>query len=150
MEKVEEIKKLTEEVLKYVGANAVATVSIIDESTYQVTIEGEDLSYLIGYRGEAIDALQTFLNLALYKKFGDAAKVVVEINGYRKQRQEKIEQIARNFIDRVRFLDKDIEMPPMNPFERKTVHTFVATYTDVTSESVGDGHNRRVVLKPKK
>lgn len=150
MEKQQTIKQLLEEILNFMNANAVVDIEVDAENNHKATIEGENLSFLIGYRGESIDALQTLLNITIFKRFGDDTKVLVDINGYRKQRQDKLEQIARNFIDRVRFLGKEVEMPPMNPFERKTVHTFVSTYDDVVSESTGEGHERRVVLKPKK
>ncbi|HSX39847.1 MAG TPA: R3H domain-containing nucleic acid-binding protein [Candidatus Saccharimonadales bacterium] len=150
MEKQKELKNLIEEILKHINAQATVIVEEDPEKISIVTIDGNDLSYLIGYRGESLDGLQTIVNLALYRKFGPETKAVVDINGYRKQRQEKVEQIAKSFIDRVRFLGKEVAMPPMNPFERKTVHTFVGTYDDITSESAGEGPYRHVVLKPKK
>ena len=58
--------------------------------------------------------------------------------------------MAKSYIDRVRFFQKDVELPPMDPWERRQIHMFVSEYDDVVSESVGEGHERRVTLKPKK
>lgn len=115
-----------------------------------VEITGNELNHLIGYRGDALNALQHFLNSAYYNGAGEYVRVLVDINGYRDQRKDKLEDMAKSFIDRVRFFSQEVEMPPMNPSERRIVHSFVSEYDDVTSESVGVGRDRRVVLKPKK
>ena len=77
-------------------------------------------------------------------------RIAVDINGYRDQRKAKLEEMTRNFIDRVRFFSQEVEMPSMSPMERRIVHVFVSGYDDIVSESVGIGRDRRVVLKPNK
>jgi len=114
-----------------------------------VSIAGNELNHLIGYRGDTLNALQHFLNSAYYNRAGEYVRVLVDVNGYRDQRKEKLEDMAKNFIDRVRFFNQEVEMPSMNPSERRLIHTFVSNYDDVVSESVGVGRDRRVVLKPK-
>jgi spoIIIJ-associated protein len=57
--------------------------------------------------------------------------------------------MARNYIDKVRFFQKEVELPRMNPWERREIHILVSEYDDILSESTGEGTNRRVVLKPK-
>ena len=146
-----ELKQITEDILKHMNVKADVSVveeTVGEETVLNVTIEGDDLSFLIGYRGESLDGLQTVLSLILNRKSGMWQRVVTDINGYRKQRQDKIEEITKGYIDRVRFLTKEIEMPPMTSAERRYVHMFVSAYTDVVSESVGEGASRRVVLKP--
>ncbi len=150
MNKSEEIKKLLSDILKHIGANLKIFIEETPENIINVNLEGGDLSYLIGYRGESLDALQTLVSLIMFKKTGEWTTVVVDINGYKKQKQDKIEQITKTYIDKVRFLGKDVEMNPMSPAERRQVHAFVGTYDDITSESTGEGRDRRVVLKPKK
>lgn len=115
-----------------------------------VSITGSELNHLIGYRGDTLNALQHFLNAAYYNGAGEYVRVLVDVNGYRDQRKDKLEDMAKNFIDRVRFFNQEVEMPPMNPSERRLVHTFVSEYDDVESTSVGVGRDRHVVLKPKK
>jgi len=120
-----------------------------EEGTYKVAIDGDDLSFLIGYRGESLNALQTLLSTMLFNESNEWTHVVLDINGYRNTRQDKIEDMTKNFIDRVRFHKADVEMPSMNSYERRQVHMFVEEYPDVTSESTGEGRARRVVLKLK-
>jgi spoIIIJ-associated protein len=115
-----------------------------------LSISGNDLNHLIGYRGDSLNALQHFLNTAYYNNAGEYVRITVDVNGYRDQRRSKIENMTRGFIDRVRFFNQDVEMPAMNPSERRMVHTFISSYDDVISESTGMGRDRRVVLKPKK
>lgn len=114
-----------------------------------VSISGNELNHLIGYRGNSLNALQHFLNSAYFNNSGEYVRILVDINGYRDQRKGKIEEMTKKFIDRVRFFSQEVEMPPMNPGERRVVHTFISDYDDVMSESVGIGRDRRVVLKPK-
>lgn len=116
----------------------------------EVEIEGENLNFLIGYRGESLSAMQNFLNVAMNRNASPEAwsRVVVDINGYRQQREGKIEEIVRGLIDRVRFFGKEVEMSPMSASERYFVHDYVSEYEDITSESVGERANRHVVLKP--
>ena len=121
-----------------------------EEGTYKVTIDGNDLSFLIGYRGESLHALQTLLATMLFNELNEWVHVVVDINGYRDGRREKIEEMTRSFIDRARFHNTEIEMPTMNSFERRQVHMFVDDYPDIFSESTGEGRSRRVVLRLKK
>ncbi len=150
MEKIDKLKSTLDEILSFMSINPAVAIEEADVNSYTIKIEGENLNFLIGYRGESLESLQNLLNLIMYKQLNDWMRVVVDINGYRTQKQEKIEQIAKGFIDRVRFLAKDVEMPPMSPSERRLVHVFLQEYDDVTSESIGIGQNRRVVLKPKK
>jgi len=145
--KVDRIKTILNNTLDFLGISPTVSVTASNDCI-DVQVSGDDLSFLIGYRGESLSALQTFLMLALNKGSSEWTRVVVDINAYRKQRTEKIENIARNFIDKVRFFNKEIEMPPMNSFERFQVHTFVAEYDDITSDSIGERAERRVVLRP--
>ena len=141
-------KEKLEEILGFIGVSP--SVNIEDQdSTFKVTIEGDDLSFLIGYRGESLNALQTLLGSMLFNESDEWTHIILDINGYRNSRQDKIEDMTRNFIDRVRFHKSEVEMPTMNSFERRQVHMFVSDYPDILSESAGEGRGRRVVLKLK-
>ncbi len=150
MSNTSELQTKIGEIFKFIGVSPDIDIQTDSEGVVNVGIEGDDLNFLIGYRGESLDALQTLLGVMTFKETGAWETVVVDINGYRKQKQEKIEQIARSYIDKVRFFGKEMEMNIMSPAERRMVHAFVSTYDDVISESTGEGQNRRVVIKPKK
>ncbi len=142
------LKNKLNEILNFIGVTP--KVSIVEEDgTYKISIEGDDLSFLIGYRGESLNALQTLLATMLFNELNEWVHVLVDINAYRESRNSKIEEMTKNFIDRVRFHKSEAELPPMNAFERRQVHVFVAEYPDIISESAGEGRDRRVVLKLK-
>jgi len=149
MNYADSIEKYLKSVFKHIGIKPKMDISRNEElDLYEVFIEGSDLSFLIGYRGESLNALQTLLTLSLFKEFNEWVNVLVDINGYRDKRKEKIEEITKNYIDRVRFFKKDVTMPIMNASERRLVHIFVSGYDDINSESTGEAPYRRVVLKP--
>jgi spoIIIJ-associated protein len=145
-------KDILENVLKKtLGFLGVSSDFLLEENEdgVLVSITGNELNHLIGYRGDCLNAFQHFLNSAYFNTSGEYVHILVDINGYRDQRKGKIEEMTKKFIDRVRFFSQEVEMPPMNPSERRVVHTFISEYDDVISESVGTGRDRRVVLKPK-
>lgn len=147
MDKLSLVKSRLADIFGFMHISPKVTVDEVEDAI-RVFIEGDRLSFLIGYRGESLDALQTILALSLSKDLGEWSRVLVDINGYREQRIEKIEDITRGFIDRVRFFSKEVALPPMNSFERYRVHTFVSEYDDITSESIGEKRDRHVILKP--
>jgi spoIIIJ-associated protein len=125
-------------------------VMIIEmDNGYSIEIDGHDLSFLIGFRGEGLSALQDMLNRMVFSEYGDWAQIDIDINGYKVRKRERLQDIAKNFIDKVRFHGDAVELPPMRAFERKIIHTFVSDYPDMESESTGDGSDRRVVIKVK-
>lgn len=117
---------------------------------FSVTISGDNLNYLIGFRGQSLEALQTLVKQILFRKTGEHTILTIDINEYKDKKTEKLQDLARSFIDKVRFFEKEIELPRMNPWERRQIHIFVTEYDDVESESIGEGEDRRIVLKPKK
>jgi spoIIIJ-associated protein len=149
-----DIKELIDNSLKkifsLIGIKPDYTVEVDEDEVYNVKISGENLNFLIGFRGQSLEALQTLLKLIVYRKTEQQIVLSVDINSYKDQKSEKLQEMARGFIDKVRFFEKEIELPFMNPWERRQIHMFVAEYEDITSESTGEGDNRRVVLKPKK
>ena len=147
--KKEVLESLVKNTLGHLRVSYDCVIQDADEGVL-ISIKGTELNHLIGYRGDTLNALQHFLNSAYYNNVGEYVRVFVDVNGYRDQRKDKLEDMAKNFIDRVRFFNQEVEMPPMNPSERRLVHTFVSEYDDVESVSTGAGRDRRVVLKPKK
>lgn len=146
MSSVDLTKTILGDIFDHLGINPNYDV-VHEDDIVQVNIQGDDLSFLIGYRGESINALQSLLGLILFNKLGDHVNLVVDINDYRSSRKDKIEEITKNYIDRARFSGQAVEMPFMNPYERRQVHLFVSGYDDIESESTGEGRFRRVVLR---
>ena len=142
------IRKKLDEILEFMRVSPEVLIEE-EDGTYKVVMNGEDLSFLIGFRGESLNALQTLVANFVFNEKGEWVHILMDINGYRESRRERIEEMVRGFIDRVRFHNSEVELPTMNAFERRQVHTFVSEYPDIISESTGEGRNRRVVLKLK-
>lgn len=153
MEKANKLLKATlDAIFNHLAIKPVTNISHevdAEGATFTVNVEGNNLNYLIGYRGESLQGLQHYLALALFQQLGTWHRVVLDINGYREARQEKLEDIVRKAIDKVRFFREEVEMRPMSSYERRVVHMFVSDYDDVMTESIGEGMYRRVVIKPK-
>ena len=150
MKPQEVIQNTLDNIFGFMKIDPVYEINEKDDKVYEVVIKGNNLNFLIGHRGQSLDALQSILHLTVLKQAGEQVTIVIDINGYRDQRTEKIQNMARSYIDRVRFFQKDVELPPMDPWERRQIHMFVSEYDDIVSESVGEGRDRRVTLKPKR
>jgi len=118
------------------------------EDFYFVDITTEDSNLLIGYHGETLNSLQHILNLFLFKKFDEKVRVLIDVSGYRSERDAKLCDLAKSASEKARFLNKSVALYPMNSYERKIVHEAVSEIENVSSESEGEGANRRVVISP--
>lgn len=147
--KREVIENLVKELLDYLEVSCRCEIKEIEDGGVLINIQGENLNHLIGYRGETLKALKHFLNLAYYNKTNEYLQIIVDVNNYLVKRKEKLEDMARKYIDRVRFFGGELAFPPMSASERKIIHTFVLSYPDVESVSKGEGAQRHVVLKLK-
>ena len=98
---------------------------------------------------ETIESLQSLLNAMLQREDEEYAKVFVEINDYKKQKEEKLKRLANKMADNVIRFRKPIKLEPMSAYERLIIHTELATRKDVETESIGEEPRRRVVIKKK-
>lgn len=149
-EKFLEIKKIAEELLAAADFEGVAALEEND-GFLVVSIQSADAPYLIGHAGENLKALQQIIRLAVYKKLLDAPRLIVDVNQYQKNRLEFLKQIAKNLAREVAAQPRSCgarELPPMNAYERRIMHMFLAEIPGIKTESVGEGEERRVVIKP--
>lgn len=147
---LELIKKTAEELLDKLSVKTSVSVSKGEEGTVCVDVSGEDLGILIGFHGETLSALQLILSLMVYKKLGKWQLIVVDAGDWRKKRQEALSNLAKSMAERVKFSGEEQELPLMSSFERRIIHLSLSDDPKVTTESVGEGSERRVVVKPKK
>jgi spoIIIJ-associated protein len=122
------------------------------DSVYFVNIITEDSpSFLIGRGGETLDALQHMLRILLFNDgLSYENMIVVDINGYRNKKTANIEKRVKEIAHKVRESGIEEILEPMNSFERRVIHMAITNIADVESESVGERHDRRVKIKPKK
>ena len=114
-----------------------------------VDIKGQDLSILIGRKAETLDALQFISKLIIGKELEQSIPLTIDVEGYRKRRERQIRQLAQRVAVQVIATGRSQSLEPMPPNERRLVHIELRNNPDVTTESTGDGHRRKVVVYPK-
>ena len=108
----------------------------------------ENARFLIGKNGQNIKSLEQVLRGIFLKKIPEINNITVDVNDYRKSQTNHLVDLAKQVVTRVRSTQKAEAMFPMSPYERRIVHMELASYPDVTTESIGAEPNRRIVVKP--
>lgn len=121
-----------------------------EEHIIEVELKGDDMGILIGKRGQTLDALQYLTNLAINKHSDEYYKVKIDTEDYRKRRKETLENLAKNIAYKVKRTKRPVSLEPMNPFERRIIHSALQNDRYVTTHSEGDEPYRHVVVTLKK
>lgn len=119
------------------------------ERTLLADIHGDDLSILLGRRGETLAALQYLARLLLAKQVSHGVNLVVDVQGFRQRRHEQLRRMARRTAEQVVQRGRAIALEPMPPDERRIVHLELRDHPDVRTESAGEGSRRKVTIYPK-
>lgn len=128
----------------------IITASEEEENVFDVELKGDNMGVLIGKRGQTLDSLQYLTNLAINKNLDTYIKVKLDTEDYRKRRQETLENLAKNIAYKVKRSRKPVALEPMNPFERRVIHSALQNDRYVTTHSEGENPYRHVVVTPKK
>lgn len=112
-------------------------------------IEGDDLGILIGRRGQTLACLQFILRLIVGHQTKTWLPIVVDVEGYKQSRSEKLQVLACRLAEQVKDRRKPFTLEPMPAYERRVIHLALADHPDVTTESIGLGEARKVVIRPK-
>jgi len=121
-----------------------------EEDHWRVDIAGPELGILIGRRGDTLEALQYLTNLAVTKRLPEKTRIVVDVEGYRMRREETLIRLARRLSEKVKRTGSRIVLEPMNPYERRIIHTSLQNEDRIMTLSEGVDPNRRVVISVKK
>jgi spoIIIJ-associated protein len=113
-------------------------------------VQSDHGDVLIGKDGETLEALQYVLRLAIAKRYKQGLKLLVDINGYREKRKKALTIMAKRMADRVKRTGRIQKTDPLNPYERRVIHTLFKNNRNVTTKSEGEGHTKRVVISFKK
>ncbi|WP_265445920.1 RNA-binding cell elongation regulator Jag/EloR [Acetivibrio straminisolvens] len=116
------------------------------EDTILLRIQGDDIGIIIGRRGETLDALQYLTSLVVNKSKQGYKRLVIDIENYRQKREETLVKLANRLADRVIKYKKDITLEPMNPYERRIIHSSLQNHKYVETYSVGEEPNRKVII----
>ena len=117
-----------------------------NEEMIFVDIEGKDSGTIIGKRGQTLDAIQYLTSLVANKGDGKYIKVVVDAENYRTKREKTLEQLANRLALKVKKSRKSVRLEPMNPYERKVIHSTLQNNPDVVTRSEGEEPYRRVII----
>ena len=140
-------KKYLEDLLSFFGLNTVVHATA-DDDVIELQVPSTHLNgFLIGQRGENMRSLQFLVSSALKNQGFACTRVNVDIAEYKKQRAQRLAERAEEWVKEVKEGGKEMELRPMNAADRRTVHKLAAEW-DIVSESVGEGRDRRIVLKP--
>ncbi len=116
------------------------------ENAALITIDGENLGTIIGRRGETLDALQYLTSLVCNRAKGEFYKITLDCCGYREKREETLKELAQKIARQVLKTGRNSVLEPMNPYERRIIHSVISEIEGVSSKSVGEDPNRKVVV----
>ena len=120
------------------------------ENTLDINLSGKDMGVLIGKRGQTLDSLQYLVSLVVNKNSETYLKVKLDTENYRERRKETLENLAKNIAYKVKRTKKAVSLEPMNPYERRIIHSALQNDKFVETHSEGDEPYRRVVVTVKK
>ena len=142
-------EKFLQEVLQAMGMGEVNIVSSIDEEgALAIEMNGENMGILIGKRGQTLDSLQYLTNRVANKSQDGYVRVKLDTEDYRKRRKQTLENLAKNIAYKVKRSRKPISLEPMNPYERRIIHSALQADDRVSTHSEGEEPYRRVVVTP--
>ena len=120
------------------------------ENTLDIDLSGDEMGILIGKRGQTLDSLQYLVSLVVNKNTSDYIRVKVDTENYRQRRKETLENLAKNISYKVKRTKRSVSLEPMNPYERRIIHSALQNDKYVTTHSEGEEPYRRVVVTLKR
>jgi spoIIIJ-associated protein len=144
-----EIAEFVQKVVTAMGLDLAPTIEETPEGT-RINLEGEDGGVLVRRSGEGLQALQHVVATAFRRQLGDDNRIVIDCNGFRKDKDAELRQMARFMAEKARSSSMPQEMGPLNPYERRIVHLAIAEDPSVTSESIGDAFMKTVIIATRK
>jgi spoIIIJ-associated protein len=144
-----EIAEFVQQVVTAMGLALTPKIEETAEGT-RINLEGEDGGVLVRRSGEGLQALQHVVATAFRRQLGDDNRIVIDCNGFRKDKDAELRQMAHFMADKARASSVPQEMGPLNPYERRIVHLAIAEDPTVTSESIGDAFMKTVIIATKK
>lgn len=140
-------KKFLTDVAGFYGVSLRVESTTVDDRIV-FTIESSDEDVFIGHDGEPLEALQHLVNLAIAKRFRQNLRLLLDVNGFRERRRKTIVSMAKMLAEKVKNEGKPASTRPLNPYERRIVHTLFKNSNHVSTHSEGDGHLKKVIIAP--
>ena len=143
----EKIETFLKGLLEHMGSNAVPHAWKEEENTYKVDLVGDDLGYLIGRRGDTLDAIQHLCNYSVKRGVEGHIRINVDAEEYREKREDSLRRYARKKAQQVLKNRRRTTLEPMNAYERHVIHATLQEMDNITTHSTGTEPNRRVVIE---
>jgi len=133
--------------LEHMGSDAVPHAEKTEDNNYHVELVGEDLGYLIGRRGDTLDAIQHLANYSINHGIDGHIRINVDAESYREKREDSLRRYAQKKAQQVLKAHRRTTLEPMNAYERHVIHATLQDMDRITTYSVGSEPNRRVVIE---
>lgn len=147
----DEAKNFLNEVFAAMNMTVVVGVKYdAEEKSMDIELSGDEMGVLIGKRGQTLDSLQYLVSLVVNKNAEEYIRVKVDTENYRERRKETLENLARNIAYKVKRTKRPVSLEPMNPYERRIIHSALQNDKYVTTHSEGEEPFRRVVVTLKR
>lgn len=144
---IETCEKFIYDVMNAMGMDDVKVTSVVDEEgALSINMEGSNMGILIGKRGQTLDSLQYLTNRVANKMQDGYVRVKLDTEDYRRRRKETLENLAKNIASKVKRTRKTVSLEPMNPYERRIIHSALQSDPAVSTHSEGEEPYRRVVV----
>lgn len=148
-ESPEDVENVVKEFLSKVfdAMNLKVKINVtVDEESVDIDLVGDDMGVLIGKRGQTLDSLQYLVSLVVNKKSDKYLRVKLDTENYRERRKETLENLAKNIAFKVKRTKRPVSLEPMNPYERRVIHSALQNDRYVTTKSEGEEPYRHVVV----
>ena len=145
---IEKLKAFLTDVLKAMGIEAEITAAFSKEGILEADIAGQTMGVIIGKRGSTLDSLQYLTTLAVNKGRSDHVHIKLDTEGYRKRRQETLENLALSIAKKVKKSGRKVTLEPMNPYERRIIHSVLQNKSGIETYSDGEEPYRKVIIAP--
>ena len=142
-------QEFLQELTQLMGVNVSVAVATDEEGNVRVNMDGDTLGILIGRRGETLDALQYLTSLRVNRGQSNYTRVTLDTEGYRAKREEALVCLANRMANRAQKTGRKVSLEPMNPYERRILHSALQDHPTVTTHSEGEEPNRHVVISLK-
>lgn len=149
MDQLSTVKQLTEDLLNRLKVVGTVNVDVDESSAFRVHIETAETGLLIGFHGRTLESFQLLLSLLVAKSLGESHKLYVNVGDYREKREEALMFMAQRAAERALSLNRPVELSRLSASERRIIHMTLSADERIETESVGEGRDRILLVKPK-
>lgn len=149
MDDIKAVQTIAEELLGKLEIVGSVSVTTDETGAFRVNIETEETGLLIGHHGKTLESVQLILGIIISKKLGRWVKAYVNVGDYREKREEALMHIAQRAAERALALNRPVELTRLSPAERRIIHLTLSGDERIATESMGEGDDRVLLVKPK-